>query len=127
MATCDVGPFLALGGVALTPAAGHFSAVQPAAVACTGTSLAIVHRLAGRGAVRNVVAAAQLPAALARNEGRGRASVLPGRPGGVLLSGWTPPRCPAPTPSCRPRTCAGTRTAWTSPSTAPPSTAPRAR
>lgn len=93
MAVCEGGRFLALGSVALTLAAGHFSAVQLAAVAFTETSLAIVYRLAERGAVRNVVAAGHLPAALARNEARGRASVLLGQPGGVVLQSaarWAP-------------------------------------
>lgn len=93
MALCETGRFLALGSVALTLAAGRFSAVQLAAVAFVETSLAIVYRLAERGAVRNVVDPTQLSAALARNEARGRASVLLGQPGGVLLQSaarWAP-------------------------------------
>ncbi|MFJ1595215.1 MFS transporter [Kitasatospora albolonga] len=85
---------VALGSVVVTLAAGRFSAVQLAAVAfLEKTSLAILYRLAERGAVRNVVTAGQLAAALSQNEARGRAAVLLGQPGGGLLQSaarWAP-------------------------------------
>lgn len=84
---------MALGSVADTLAAGRLSAVQLAAVAFLEPSLAILYRLAERGAVRNVVTAGQLVAALSQDEARGRAAVLLGQPGGVLLQSaarWAP-------------------------------------
>ncbi|WP_308296144.1 MFS transporter [Streptomyces sp. ISL-96] len=93
MMVCESGRALALGSVAVTLATGRFSAVQLAAVAFLETSLAILYRLAERGAVRNVVHAGQLAAALSQNEARGRAAVLLGQPGGVLLQSaarWAP-------------------------------------
>ncbi|WP_328872035.1 MFS transporter [Streptomyces sp. NBC_00287] len=93
MMVCEGARAVALGSVVVTLAAGHFSAVQLATVAFLETSLAILYRLAERGAVRNVVDAGQLAAALSQNEARGRAAVLLGQPGGVLLQSaarWAP-------------------------------------
>ncbi|MFF8732645.1 MFS transporter [Streptomyces sp. NPDC015171] len=93
MMVCEGARAVALGSVVVTLATGRFSAVQLATVAFLETSLAILYRLAERGAVRNVVPAGQLAAALSQNEARGRAAVLLGQPGGVLLQSaarWAP-------------------------------------
>ncbi|MEV7287866.1 MFS transporter [Streptomyces sp. NPDC093252] len=93
MLGCEAARAVALAGVVAVLAAGRFSAVLLAAVAFLETSLAVVYRLAERGAVRNVVPAEQLATALSRNEARGRAAVLLGQPGGVLLQSaarWAP-------------------------------------
>ncbi|MGV9450286.1 MFS transporter [Streptomyces sp. NPDC003635] len=93
MAVCEGVRAVALGSLVVTLALGGFSAVQLAAVAFLETGLAILYRLAERGAVRNVVDASQLATALSRNEARGRAAVLLGQPGGVLLQSaarWAP-------------------------------------
>ncbi|MEV7071816.1 MFS transporter [Streptomyces sp. NPDC091972] len=85
MLGCEAGRIVAVGSVALSLAAGRLSVAHLAAVAFTEASLAVFYRLAERGAVRNLVPASQLPAALAQNEARGRAAGLLGQPGGVLL------------------------------------------
>ncbi|MEO3743404.1 MFS transporter [Plantactinospora sp. B5E13] len=62
-------------------------------VAFVQSSLAIVHQLAERSAVRNLVTPGQLPAALSQNEARQRGAMLLGRPaGGALfeLVRWAP-------------------------------------
>ncbi|MFJ9099154.1 MFS transporter [Streptomyces sp. NPDC102405] len=85
MLGCEAGRIVAVGSVALSLAAGRLSVAHLAAVAFTEASLAVFYRLAERGAVRNLVPASQLPAALAQNEARGRAAGLVGQPAGVLL------------------------------------------
>ncbi|MDT0480177.1 MULTISPECIES: MFS transporter [Streptomyces] len=85
MLGCEAGRIVAVGSVALSLAAGRLSVAHLAAVAFTEASLAVFYRLAERGAVRNLVPASQLPAALAQNEARGRAAGLVGQPTGVLL------------------------------------------
>ena len=85
MLGCEAGRVLAVGSVALSLAVGRLSVAHLAAVAFTEASLAVFYRLAERGAVRNLVPASQLPAALAQNEARGRAAGLLGQPAGVLL------------------------------------------
>ncbi|WP_405518707.1 MFS transporter [Streptomyces canus] len=85
MLVCEAGRIVAVGSVALSLAAGRLSVAHLAAVAFTEASLAVFYRLAERGAVRNLVPASQLPAALAQNEARGRAAGLVGQPTGVLL------------------------------------------
>ncbi|WP_053852352.1 MFS transporter [Streptomyces sp. NRRL B-24085] len=85
MLGCEAGRIAAVGSVALSLAAGRLSVTHLAAVAFTEASLAVFYRLAERGAVRNLVPASQLPAALAQNEARGRAAGLLGQPAGVLL------------------------------------------
>ncbi|WP_327258034.1 MFS transporter [Streptomyces sp. NBC_01244] len=93
MILCETGRTLALASAALALAVGLFSVAHLAAVACLETSLAVIHRIAERGAVRHVVDPALLPAALSQNEARGRAAVLIGQPGGVLLQSaarWAP-------------------------------------
>jgi MFS family permease len=93
MLLCEAGRIVAVGSVALALAAGRTTVAHLAAVAFTEASLTVFYRLAERGAVRNVVHPAHLPAALAQNEARGRAAGLLGQPGGVLLQAaarWLP-------------------------------------
>jgi len=93
MLGCEAGRVLAVGSVAVALATGRVAVAHLAAVAFTEASLAVFYRLAERGAVRNLVPAVQLPAALAQNEARGRAAGLLGQPAGVLLqsaSRWLP-------------------------------------
>ncbi|MEV6163203.1 MFS transporter [Streptomyces sp. NPDC052052] len=85
MLACETGRVLAVGSVALALATGRLAVAHLAAAAFTEASLAVFYRLAERGAVRNLVPAAQLPAALAQNEARGRGAGLVGQPVGVLL------------------------------------------
>lgn len=85
MLVCEAGRLLAVGSVALALAAGRMSVAHLAAVAFAESALAVFYRLAERGAVRNLVHPAHLPAALAQNEARGRAAGLLGQPGGALL------------------------------------------
>ncbi|MGA6196588.1 MFS transporter [Streptomyces avermitilis] len=93
MLGCEAGRVLAVGSVALALAAGRVDVAHLAAVAFLESALAVFYRLAERGAVRNLVHPAHLPAALAQNEARGRAAGLLGQPGGVLLHSaarWLP-------------------------------------
>ena len=85
MLGCEAGRIVAVGSVAAALAADRLSVAHLAAVAFTEASLAVFYRLAERGAVRNLVPASHLPAALAQNEARGRAAGLLGQPAGVLL------------------------------------------
>lgn len=85
MIGCDVGRVLALVSVLVAVATGHIWPAHLAAVAFAEGSLALVHQLAERGAVRNVVAAEHLGAAFAQNEARGRAAGLLGGPLGTVL------------------------------------------
>ncbi|MFC8669858.1 MFS transporter [Streptomyces sp. NPDC057199] len=93
MIVCEAGRFAALATVAVVLVGGTVSVPLLAAVAFVESSLNVFYRLAERGAVRNVVPAAQLPVALAGNEARGRAAGLVGQPGGILLHSlvrWAP-------------------------------------
>ncbi|MEV0223792.1 MFS transporter [Streptomyces sp. NPDC050704] len=93
MIVCEAGRFAALGTAAAVVLSGTVSVPLLAAVAFVESSLNVFYRLAERGAVRNVVPAVQLPAALAGNEARGRAAGLVGQPGGILLHSlvrWAP-------------------------------------
>ncbi|MGW6917724.1 MFS transporter [Kitasatospora sp. NPDC054939] len=85
MIGCDLGRAAALATVVLAVAAGHVWLPQLIAVAFVEGSLALVHQLAERGAVRNVVPEEQLGAALSQNEARGRAAGLLGGPLGSVL------------------------------------------
>jgi MFS family permease len=91
MIACDVGAMLATGSVAAAVLAGHVWVPQIMAVTFIEGSLAIPYQLAERAAVRHLVPAEQLSAALTQNEARWRAAGLLGRPvGGLLygLAGW---------------------------------------
>ncbi|MEV7287861.1 MFS transporter [Streptomyces sp. NPDC093252] len=93
MLWCEGGRAAVVGSVALALAAGRMTVAHLAAAAFAEASLAVFYRLAERGAVRNLVHPAHLPAALAQNEARGRAAGLLGQPGGVLLQAaarWLP-------------------------------------
>jgi MFS family permease len=93
MLVCEAGRLGAVGSVALALAAGRMTVAHLAAAAFVEASFAVFYRLAERGAVRNLVHPAHLPAALAQNEARGRAAGLLGQPGGVLLQSaarWLP-------------------------------------
>ncbi|WP_328871972.1 MFS transporter [Streptomyces sp. NBC_00287] len=93
MLGCEAGRILAVGSVALALAAGRLSVPHLAVVAFVESAFAVFYRLAERGAVRNLVHPAHLPAALAQNEARGRAAGLLGQPGGALLysaARWLP-------------------------------------
>lgn len=85
MIGCDLGRGLALASVVVAVATSHIWPAHLMAVAFAEGSLALVHQLAERGAVRNVVAAEHLGAALAQNEARGRAAGLLGGPVGTVL------------------------------------------
>ena len=85
MILCDVGAMLATGSVAAAVLAGHVWVPQIMAVAFIDGSMAIPYQLAERAAVRHLVPAGQLPAALTQNEARWRAAGLLGRPVGGLL------------------------------------------
>ncbi|ATZ23880.1 MFS transporter [Streptomyces lavendulae] len=93
MIGCDLGRILALVSVVLAVAGGHVWLPHLAVVAFVEGSLTLVHQLAERGAVRNLVAPEHLGAAFAQNEARGRAAGLLGGPLGTVLftvGGWCP-------------------------------------
>ncbi|MFE6872248.1 MFS transporter [Kitasatospora sp. NPDC057692] len=93
MLACEAGRLAVVGSVALALAAGRTTVAHLAAAAFVEAALAVFYRLAERGAVRNLVHPAHLPAALAQNEARGRAAGLLGQPAGVLLQSaarWLP-------------------------------------
>lgn len=87
MIVCDVGRGGALASLALALLLGHLSMAQILAVAFVEGTLGVLFRLAQLGAVRRVVPAEQLPAALSQEEGRMRGAGLLGRPVGGLLFG----------------------------------------
>lgn len=87
MIVCDLGAMLATGSVAAAVLVGHVWVPQIMVVAFIDGSLAIPYQLAERAAVRHLVPAGQLAAALTQNEARWRAAGLLGRPiGGLLYS-----------------------------------------
>lgn len=86
MVICDVGRGSLLAGLALAVWLGELSIGLIAAIAFLESTLGVFFNLAEVGAVRNVVASEQLPAALAQNEARTRGAGLAGGPvGGVLF------------------------------------------
>ncbi|WP_422774805.1 MFS transporter [Plantactinospora sp. WMMC1484] len=93
MILCDLGCLLATGSVALAVLLDRIWLPQLIVVAFVQTSLSVLYQLAERAAVRHLVPAEQLPAALTQNETRGRAAVLIGQPVGGLLftvARWAP-------------------------------------
>ncbi|MCG8914451.1 MFS transporter [Actinokineospora sp. PR83] len=90
---CDVLGALALGSVAVALAVGELWLPHLLVAAFAEGAVAVFYRLAERAAVRSVVPSALLPAALSRNEARGRAAGLLGQPlGGLLFTSarWAP-------------------------------------
>jgi MFS family permease len=93
MILSDLGCCLAAGGVAAAVLAGWIWPPFLMLAAFTAGSLAILYNLAERGAVRNLVAADDLPAALSQNEARGRVAGLLGQPAGsglFTIDSWLP-------------------------------------
>jgi predicted MFS family arabinose efflux permease len=87
MLASDVIRGLALASVVVTSLTGALTLAQLMAVAFVEGTMFVVFNLGERAAVRFVVPAEQLPAALAQNEARNRAAMLAGRPIGGLLFG----------------------------------------
>jgi MFS family permease len=87
MILCDVGRFAALGSLAIALWLGHLTLAQIGIVAFGEGTLFVFFNLAETGAIRQVVPAEQLPAALAQNEARNRGAGLAGPPLGGLLFG----------------------------------------
>lgn len=86
MITCDVGRGIVLASIVIALWAGHLTLPHVMIVAFVEGTLSVFFSLAHIGAVRHVVPAQQLPAALAQNEARVRAAGLLGQPlGGVLF------------------------------------------
>ncbi|MFF2045925.1 MFS transporter [Kitasatospora sp. NPDC058170] len=93
MIRCDAVGLVTVGGVAVAEACAWFWLPFLMVAAFVQASLALVHQLTERAAVRHVVPASQLPTALARNEARGAAIGLIGQPGASLLfslARWLP-------------------------------------
>ncbi|MEE6259638.1 MFS transporter [Plantactinospora sonchi] len=93
MIVADAGCVLVTATVAVAVWAGAVWVWHLVAVAFVQSSLAIVHQLAERSAVRHLVTPGQLPTALSQNEARQRGAMLLGRPaGGALfeLVRWAP-------------------------------------
>ncbi|MFC4464299.1 MFS transporter [Streptomyces xiangluensis] len=89
MRWCALGRVLVLGTVAVTVSRGGLGMGLLLALIAADASLAIVASLAERAAVRTVVPAGHLPAALSQNEARGRIAGLLGGPAGTVLFTWT--------------------------------------
>jgi MFS family permease len=93
MVLADIGCVLLTASVAIAVMAGHTWVVHLIVVAFLQGSLAICYDLAERSAVRHVVPAEQLPAALSQNEARARAAGMLGQPIGSALFAfvrWSP-------------------------------------
>lgn len=93
MVLCDVIGALTMGSVVVTLLFDRIWVAQLMVAAFVEGSVAVCYRLAERAAVRNVVPGHQIPAALARNEARGRAAGLLGQPVGSALFAllrWAP-------------------------------------
>jgi MFS family permease len=87
MILCDIGRALALGSVAVTAVLGTVSVPQLVVVAFIEGSLFVFFDLCEGAALPHVVAAEQLPAAIAQNQARIQGADLVGQPlGGVLFS-----------------------------------------
>jgi hypothetical protein len=90
MVACELGRAVALGSIAVVAAVGGLHAVgvaQVAAVAFVEGCLFVLFDLAEGSALPQLVAADQLPAAVAYNQGRIQAADLVGQPlGGALFS-----------------------------------------
>jgi MFS family permease len=89
----DIGCCLAAGSVAVTVLVDRIWLPQLIAVAFVVSSLAIVHGLAERGGVRNLVDDRQLPTAISQYEIRSRSVGLLGQPIGTVLfalARWLP-------------------------------------
>ncbi|WP_338781633.1 MFS transporter [Streptomyces sp. DG1A-41] len=89
MRWCALGRIVVLGTVAGATALGGLGMGLLLALIAADVSLAIVASLAERAAVRTVVPAEHLPAALSQNEARGRIAGLLGGPAGTVLFTWT--------------------------------------
>ncbi|WP_228989483.1 MFS transporter [Streptomyces sp. DH8] len=85
MIVCDLVGILAMGSVGITLLAGDVGLPHLMAAAFVEGGAAIFYRLSERAAVRNVVHADHLSAALSQNEARGRAAGLVGQPLGSSL------------------------------------------
>ncbi|MEU6200225.1 MFS transporter [Streptomyces sp. NPDC047061] len=85
MIVCDLVGIVAMGSVGVTLLFGHVTLVHLMAAAFVEGAASIFYRLSERAAVRNVVHADHLPAALSQNEARGRAAGLIGQPLGSSL------------------------------------------
>ena len=93
MIWCEAGCLLGTGSVAAAVLLGHVWLWQLVVIAFVQSSLALLYQLAERSAVRHLVAPAQLPLALSRNEARQRGAMLLGRPAGGALfevGRWVP-------------------------------------
>ncbi|MET9519172.1 MFS transporter [Streptomyces sp. NPDC002994] len=85
MIVCDLVGLVTMGSVGVTLLFGHILLPHLMVAAFVEASAAILYRLAERAAVRNVVHADHLSAALSQNEARGRAAGLVGQPLGSSL------------------------------------------
>jgi predicted MFS family arabinose efflux permease len=85
MIISDIGCVLVAASVAVSVLLGRVWIPQLMVAGFIGTSLSVIYLLAERGGVRNLVATEQLPAAMSRNETRGRVANLIGQPVGTLL------------------------------------------
>ncbi|MCO8273922.1 MFS transporter [Actinoplanes sp. TRM 88003] len=93
MITCDVIGLVTMLSVVAALLAGHLWLWHLMIAAFVEGSAGILYRLSERAAVRHVVPAAQLPAALSHNEARGQAAGLAGQPVGsglIALIRWGP-------------------------------------
>lgn len=93
MIVCDIGAVLVAGSVAAAVLADRIGLAHLVAAAFAESTLAVFYQLAERAAVRHVVPAEQLSAALGQNEARWRAAGLLGQPlGGLLYTAarWAP-------------------------------------
>lgn len=93
MIVCDLVGCAAMASLVVSLLAGHLWLWHLMAVAFVEGSAAIVYRLAERAAVRNVVHARHLSAALSQNEARAQAAGLIGQPAGSSLfavARWAP-------------------------------------
>ncbi|MFD9410728.1 MFS transporter [Streptomyces sp. NPDC059989] len=88
MRVCAAGRTLVLGTVAAAVFLGGLGMGSLLALIAADVSLTIVAGLAERAAVRTVVPAAHLTAALSQNEARGRIAGLLGGPAGTVLFTW---------------------------------------
>ncbi|GAA4707717.1 MFS transporter [Phytohabitans rumicis] len=89
MVVCVAGRLLGVGSVAAAVATDRVWIPHLAAVAFAQGAMTVFYQLAERATVRSVVPAAQLPAAMAQNEARGRGANFVGHPAGGLLFGLT--------------------------------------
>jgi MFS family permease len=93
MLICDALCVLLTGSIAVTVVMGFYWLWHLAVVAFLQASLGILYVLAERSAVRHLVPASQLPAALTQNEARERAAGMLGEPAGSVfftLTSWLP-------------------------------------